>query len=41
MFYGVSDNDARWCDIEHARETVGYDPQDDAADWESEDIPER
>ena len=40
VFYGVSDNDGRWCDIERARETVGYDPRDNAADWSSEDIPE-
>lgn len=40
IFYGVSNNDTRWCDIEHAQETVGYDPQDNAADWDSADIPE-
>ena len=29
VFYGVSDNERRWFDIDHAREAVGYDPQDD------------
>lgn len=32
-FYGVSDNDGRWFDIEHARDRLGYDPQDNGADW--------
>jgi len=34
IFYGVSDNDARWFDIEHAREVVGYDPADNGAEWD-------
>ena len=33
VFYGVSDNPTRWFDIEHARDVLGYDPQDDASDW--------
>jgi len=33
LFYGVSDNDRRWLDIEHARETIGYNPQDNGDDW--------
>jgi nucleoside-diphosphate-sugar epimerase len=33
VFYGVSDNERRWFDIEHAREVLGYDPQDDAEEW--------
>jgi len=33
VFYGVSDNEQRWCDIEHARRMIGYDPRDDADDW--------
>ncbi|MBT4138241.1 MAG: hypothetical protein HOE48_10010 [Candidatus Latescibacteria bacterium] len=32
IFYGMSNNDWRWVDIEHARKTVGYDPQDRAED---------
>lgn len=34
VFYGVSDNDRRWLDIEHARSTIGYDPQDNGEEWE-------
>jgi nucleoside-diphosphate-sugar epimerase len=30
IFYGMSDNDYRWVDIEHARREVGYEPQDRA-----------
>jgi hypothetical protein len=30
MFYGVSDNPHRWFDLDHAREIVGYVPQDRA-----------
>lgn len=32
-FYGVSDNDRRWFDIDHARDVIGYDPRDSAEDW--------
>ena len=32
IFYGMSNNDYRWTDIEHAREVVGYEPQDRAED---------
>ena len=34
VFYGVSDNDRRWLDIEHAREVIGYDPQDNGEEWD-------
>lgn len=34
VFYGVSDNDRRWFDIEHARRTIGYDPRDDGEEWD-------
>lgn len=35
-FYGVSNNRRRWLDdLEHASETIGYDPQDDGEEWES------
>ena len=30
VFYGVSDNKWRWVDIEHARQVLGYIPQDSA-----------
>ncbi|WP_233255147.1 NAD-dependent epimerase/dehydratase family protein [Halopenitus persicus] len=33
-FYGVSANDRRWLDdLDHARETIGYEPQDDGEEW--------
>jgi len=32
IFWGMSDNDWRWVDIEHAREVLGYEPQDRAED---------
>ena len=32
IFYGASDNRYRWVDIAHAREVVGYVPQDSAED---------
>ena len=35
VFYGVSNNDTRFFDIEHAREVLGYDPQDNSADWDA------
>jgi len=34
VFYGVSDNATRWFDIDHAREVLGYDPQDDGTEWD-------
>lgn len=33
VFFGVSDNERRWFDIEHARETIGYEPQHNAETW--------
>jgi len=33
VFYGVSDNRARFRDIAHAREVIGYVPQDGIHDW--------
>lgn len=35
VFYAVSDNAARWFDIEHAKAVLGYDPKDDASEWDS------
>jgi hypothetical protein len=34
VFYGVSDNERGWLDIEHAREALGYDPRDDGEAWD-------
>jgi nucleoside-diphosphate-sugar epimerase len=33
IFYGVSNNKWRFWDIEHAAQTIGYKPQDNAEDW--------
>ncbi|WP_273837356.1 NAD(P)-dependent oxidoreductase [Halococcus sp. PRR34] len=35
IFNGVSDNDRRWYEIEHARETIGYNSQDNGEEWDS------
>ena len=34
IFYGVSANERRWFDIDHARERLGYEPQDSADNWD-------
>jgi nucleoside-diphosphate-sugar epimerase len=34
IFSGVSDNLRRWYSIENARARLGYDPQDDAEEWD-------
>ena len=34
IFNGVSDNQRRWFDLEHARTTIGYNPQDDGEEWD-------
>jgi hypothetical protein len=35
VFWGMSNNDWRWVDIEHPREVLGYAPQDRAEDhWD-------
>jgi len=40
QFYGVSANDRRWLDdLDHARETVGYEPRDNGEEWDGP--PER
>jgi len=33
IFYGVSDNDRRWFDLEHARAVIGYNPRDNGEEW--------
>ncbi|WP_266082400.1 NAD-dependent epimerase/dehydratase family protein [Haladaptatus caseinilyticus] len=35
VFYGVSDNDRRWFDIEHARDVIGYEPKDNGEEWDA------
>jgi nucleoside-diphosphate-sugar epimerase len=39
VFYGVSDNERGWFDVDHARDVVGYDPRDDGETWDAP--PER
>ncbi|GAB7021191.1 NAD-dependent epimerase/dehydratase family protein [Halostagnicola bangensis] len=34
-FYAVSDNAGSWFDVEHAKEVLDYEPQDDGSEWES------
>jgi len=34
IFAGVSDNDRRWFDLEHARARLGYVPQDNGEEWD-------
>ena len=41
VFHGVSDNRARWFDLEDARARIGYQPRDDAGDPKWEELPER
>ncbi|MCU4926410.1 NAD(P)-dependent oxidoreductase [Halobacteria archaeon AArc-dxtr1] len=35
VFYGVSGNQRRWFDLEHARATLGYVPEDDGETWDA------
>lgn len=39
VFYGVSDNDGRWFDIDHARTVLDYDPEDNGAEWDGSPTP--
>lgn len=34
IFSGVSANDRRWFDIDHARDKLGYQPQDNGEEWD-------
>jgi nucleoside-diphosphate-sugar epimerase len=34
IFYGVSENERRWLDIDHAKDVLGYQPQDRAEEWD-------
>ncbi len=38
-FYGMSNNDYRWVDIEHGREVIGFVPEDRAEDGHDYDSP--
>ena len=33
VFWGVSDNDGTWVDLSHTKDVLGYDPQDNGAEW--------
>ena len=35
VFYGTSDNERRWFDIEYTRDVLGYDPADSGEDWDA------
>jgi NAD+ dependent glucose-6-phosphate dehydrogenase len=35
--YGISDNDRKYYSLERAREALGYDPQDNSAEWDGDD----
>lgn len=35
IFWGVSGNEATWVDLEHNREVLGYEPQDDGSEWDA------
>ena len=36
IVYGISDNDRKYYSLESAREALGYDPQDNSAEWDGE-----
>jgi NAD+ dependent glucose-6-phosphate dehydrogenase len=35
--YGISDNDRKYYSLERAREVLGYDPQDNSAEWDGDE----
>jgi len=37
IVYGISDNDRKYYSVERAREVLGYDPQDDSAEFASDE----
>jgi NAD+ dependent glucose-6-phosphate dehydrogenase len=39
VVYGISDNDRKYYSIERAREVLGYDPQDNSADYHDDGTP--
>ncbi|ELZ27634.1 NAD-dependent epimerase/dehydratase [Halosimplex carlsbadense 2-9-1] len=34
---GVSDNDRKYYSLERAKEALGYDPQDNSAEWDADE----
>ncbi|MFB6079545.1 MAG: NAD-dependent glucose-6-phosphate dehydrogenase Azf [Haloferacaceae archaeon] len=39
IVYGISDNDRKYYSIERAKEVLGYDPQDNSADYDFDGTP--
>ncbi|MFB6152102.1 MAG: NAD-dependent glucose-6-phosphate dehydrogenase Azf [Haloarculaceae archaeon] len=37
IVYGISDNDRKYYSLERAREVLGYDPQDNSAEWDGDE----
>jgi NAD+ dependent glucose-6-phosphate dehydrogenase len=37
IVYGISDNDRKYYSLERAKEVLGYDPQDNSAEWDGDD----
>jgi NAD+ dependent glucose-6-phosphate dehydrogenase len=37
IVYGISDNDRKYYSIERAKEVLGYEPQDNSAEWDGEE----
>jgi len=37
IVYGISDNDRKYYSLERAKEVLGYDPQDNSAEWDGEE----
>ncbi|ELZ09446.1 NAD-dependent epimerase/dehydratase [Halovivax asiaticus JCM 14624] len=37
IVYGISDNDRKYYSIERAREVLGYEPQDNSAEWNGDE----
>jgi NAD+ dependent glucose-6-phosphate dehydrogenase len=34
IVYGISDNDRKYYSLSRAKEVLGYDPQDNSAEWD-------
>jgi len=37
IVFGISDNDRKYYSLERAREVLGYDPQDNSAEWDGDE----
>lgn len=35
IFWGVSGNEASWVDLDHTRDVLGYEPEDDGSEWDA------